>query len=151
MLGLTYNKKNPSYYIEENLYQFYGYKLAELRLKNNITKRDLSSLLNISEKTLRSLETGQLNNPFYYYNIYCRHFGFKAYNYLDFSLIKTDTLNGKVIFLKAYYGVKSNKELDLILRFYKGAITDYLNHKSKNINIESSIIESVYIIKNKKD
>lgn len=137
--NFTLAKKIPSYYICENLKVLYGQNLAELRLKNNITRNDLSNKLNISTYTLKCVEEGTLNNPYYYYNIYCRHFEMSSNIYLDFNLINTDNLIGKVTFLRAYYGLKSLKDLDRKLNLRLGSISEYLNNRLKSTNIEEII------------
>ena len=147
MLSQTYscnniskNEKKASYYISKKIYQIYGAKLAELRIKNNIIKKDLAKSLNISFKTLNDIELGLNNNPYYYYNIYCNHFSLNSNSVLDFSLIETTTLIGKIEFLKANLGIKSLKELDIHLNMYPGAISEYLNKKSRNNKIEEKIL-----------
>lgn len=146
-LSLTHIKKIPSYYISENLHLFYGHKLIELRLKNNLTKRDLSKALNISEKTLKHIEEGKIKNPYYYYYIYCRHFNLSSNIYLDFNLIKTNDLSGKLEFIKAFYGLKSLKDIDMILNLRPGSISEYINGKNKNSNIETRIENKVAKLK----
>lgn len=114
--------------------------MAELRIKNNITKKDLANSLNISFKTLNNIELGLNNNPYHYYNIYCNHFSLSSNLILDFSLIETDTLVGKIEFLKANLGIRNLKELDTYLNIYPGAISEYLNKKNKNNEIEKKIL-----------
>lgn len=149
-LSLTTNKKIPSYYIGENLHLQYGYKLAELRLKNNITKRELSKALNISEKTLKHIEEGRIKNPYYYYYIYCRHFDLCSNMYLDFNLIKTESLLGKIEFLKAFYGFNNLKSLDKKLNLRPGSISEYINNRTNNINIKNVIQNEVAKLKRSK-
>lgn len=144
---MTNNKKIPSYYIGENLYLHYGHKLAELRLNNNITKRVLSKALNISEKTLKYIEGGKIKNPYYYYYIYCRHFNLCSNIYLDFNLIKTESLLGKIEFLKAFYGFNNLKDLDKKLNLRPGSISEYINNRTKNINIEIVIQNEITKLK----
>lgn len=140
---MTIVKKIPSYYIDENLHLFYGRRLSELRLKNNITKKDLAKALNISEKTLKHIEEGKIKKPYYYYYIYCRHFNLCSNTYLDFNLMETKNFLEKLDFLKAYYGVKSLKDLDKELNFRLGSISEYINGKNKNHNIEILINNEV--------
>ncbi|GAA0107411.1 hypothetical protein UT300015_04700 [Clostridium tertium] len=147
---MTPAKKIPSYYISENLHLFYGHKLIELRLKNNVNKRDLSKALDISEKTLKHIEEGKIKNPYYYYYIYCRHFNLSSNIYLDFNLIKTDDLSGKLEFIKAFYGLKSLKDIDMILNLRLGSISEYINGKNKNSNIETRIENKVTKLKRSK-
>lgn len=59
---------------------------------------------------------------------------------MDFSLINTDTLLGKIEFLKAHLGIKNLKELDMHLNLRPGSISEYLNQKIKIKTIEKFII-----------
>ena len=131
LLSQTYlNKKIPTYiYKEKSLYEKYGTKLKELRLKNNVTLKDLAESLDTTTNTLREIESGNGRDRFYFYYIYCRHFNLSSYKYLDYSLLPINTFNDKIILLKAYTGLKSNIELDTKLGLYKGALYDVCANK----------------------
>lgn len=130
------NKKIPTLYIDKNLYIYIGKKLTNLRLKNNMSRKDLSIQLKISDKTIEKLEFGNINKPFYYIHLYCRHFNVSPYNYLNFDKIFLKTFDDKLTYLMLYYGCKRKVDLDNILNKYDGYISNSIN---KNANRDFSI------------
>lgn len=138
----TSNEKIPTLYIGKNLYKFIGINLKTFRVKNRISSKDLSKALNISPSTLHKLEKGELKNPYKLIHIYCRHFYIDPTIFIKKYDIICLTLKDKLNYLRLYYGVRSLKEIDLILGTYSGAISQYM---SKNINEEiKELIEFKY-------
>ncbi len=144
----TDSEKIPTLYIGKNLYIIIGIDLKTLRLKNRITSKTLAKDLNISVKTLKALENGEINKPYEYIHTYCRHFSINPNLFIKKYNIECNTFYEKLEYLKLYYGVRNLKNLDVILNTYAGAITEYIN-KNRNKGIQQLIINKYEEIKKK--
>lgn len=144
-LTQKYCQKISSYYIDyvadilntENS-SHRGVLVKNLRLNNNVTLKDLSKLLNVSENSLRTIESIEKESSYYYYHLYCRHFAVDPYIYLDYSTLPTHTFEEKLIAIKAFYGFKNIEDVDKLLGLYAGSISDVKRGrlcKSKVVNL----------------
>lgn len=143
MLSQKVIEKKASYYILDNTEISKGVLLTNLRVRNNVTLKQLSADLNLSVNTLKSIECGDCRSPYYYYSIYCRHFNETPYTYLNYKSLPLDTFKDRVEALKAILGMKSNKDLDNSLGLYKGAISDAYNRKRNFSSIDMIIKENL--------
>lgn len=131
ILSRTYKEKNPSYYIAEKTGINRAHLVANLRLRNNVTMKSLSKILNISEVTLRSVEKGDNPSHFHYYFLYCRHFEVDSYIYLNYFSLPTKTFHEKIDALKAFYGLSSYREVCNLIGLHKDAISE-VNFKRRD-------------------
>lgn len=140
------SEKIPTLYIDKNLYIYIGKKLTNLRLTKNLTRKDLSKEMNLSEYTLKGLELGLIKKSFHYIHLYCRHFNASPYNYLNFDKIIIKTFEEKLTYLMLYYGCKRKVDLDKILNKYDGYISDSIN-KNANRDFLTTINNKIKEIK----
>lgn len=145
----TTNKKIPTLYIGDRFYKILGVDLKTLRSASRMRLRCLSKALNISEYTLRSLEKGEINKPYEYVHIYCRHFSVDPNEFIKKYNLECNTLNEKIEYLKLYYGVKNLRKLDAILNIYAGGVSDYIT-RNRNKIVKELIINKYEEIKKEK-
>lgn len=105
--------------------------MANLRLKNNVTMKALSKILNVSEVTLRNVERGNITPAYHYYFLYCRHFEVDSYTYLNYFSLPTKTFHEKIDALKAFYGLSSYREVCNLIGLHKDAISE-VNFKRRD-------------------
>jgi transcriptional regulator with XRE-family HTH domain len=127
-----------------------GTLVANLRLKHNLTAKKMSSLLNITEHTLKEIEGGKSKYDYYYYSKYCRHFSVDPYIYLDYYSLPEKTLADKVKKLKTFIGVKSLRELDKYLGLYSGCLSDCLSRNVNRNGIDNLVTKKLILYNKKK-
>ncbi|MBU3107118.1 helix-turn-helix domain-containing protein [Clostridium gasigenes] len=111
-----------------------GIKLKTLRLKSNLTVKELSYLINISSKTLNGIENDNIHNPYYWHKI-CNVFNTNANVFLDLYDMPENTLEDKLIKIRALLGSLSWKEVSLSLDISEYAISEFKKGKTKsNLN-----------------
>ncbi len=109
-------------------------------MRNNVTIKGLSKILNVSEVTLRNVERGNVPSPFRYYFLYCRHFEVDSYIYLNYFSLPTKTFNEKIDALKAFYGLSNYREISELIGLHKDAISE-VNFKRRDINKVSVLLD----------
>ena len=150
-LTQKYCKKNSSYYIDYAITNISsengkhrGILIKNLRLFNNVTLKELSKLLSVSENSLRTIESTEKESSYYYYHLYCRHFSVDPYIYLDYSNLSTHTLEDKIIAIKAFLGYKNTEDIDKIIGLYSGAISDCKRGRFPKSKVCALLDEFIY-------
>lgn len=136
--------KNKKIY-HQNIYKYNnveispGMRLRELRLNKNLTINKLSKLINVSSTTLRHVEQDKIKPPFsyYYWKVICNYFNINHIEYFNLNELKEDTLQEKLLKIRALLGAKSWDEVGKALGYSKEFTIDLLTrYKGNNYHIE---------------
>lgn len=135
-------KKNLHIIYDENYNENQGLKMRNLRLKNNLTLHELSSRIDINETTLRQMELNKIKMPYYYWKTVCNFFDVDHVVYLELCTMKEESIQDKLIKIRALIGAKSWKDVADCLGYSVGFINDLMTRYVPNIN-HMKIIDSV--------
>lgn len=140
---------------EKNI-DFRAQLFKELRLKNNLSLRQLSKLTGITVNTILDIEKGRLNGPtkYNYYYIICKIFNIDHISYFNLDKLNEDTLEDVILKFKVYLGFRNNQQLSKYIfnnKYTIDGLFKYKNRKPKNFEEKSIIIvETFQEYKNKK-
>lgn len=126
------NEKNIGAYTREDLSRFAGYKLNQLCKLNNISKRKLSALLNVSNVQVHKYIFGTNMVPAWVILKLCQYFNVDA-NYFFPGM-------GDIVYLpllRDEYDKKSNSR-------FRDVIRALMSLKPKQINMINEIIYELY-------
>jgi transcriptional regulator with XRE-family HTH domain len=110
----------------------YGTKLRNLRLISGMTAKELSSKINICDKTLRDVERNKISKPFYYWKLICDYFKIDHIDYLELDTMGENTIKEKLEKIRAFIGAKSWEEVGIYLGYSEGFILDLLTRYTPN-------------------
>ena len=132
-----------------NKIDFRSKLFKELRLKNNLTLRQLSKLTGITVNTILDIEKGRLtrSSKYHYYYIICKLFNIDHISYFKLNELKEDTLEDVILKFKVYLGITNNEELSKYIFNTKHTINGMLrrrNTKSKSFQKKSIIIVETF-------
>lgn len=118
--------------INEKPSDFRGRMLKTLRLKQNLTLKEVSKLSNISEKTLIQLEKDRLLTTlkYKYYQKLCNVYNVNHINYLKLDELKEDTIEDVIFKFKVYLGFTNNQELSLYIFNSKSTIDTMFSRRN---------------------
>lgn len=111
-----------------------GQKLSNLRLRNNVSRIQLSKELGFSDYKLKQLEEDKLKNLYYYAHIYCRFFSIDPVEYLDFKNLPEDTTREKITKLKALFGYRTHRDVAKDLKICYRTFTRYLKDDTNKLD-----------------
>ncbi|ARC85624.1 helix-turn-helix family protein [Clostridium argentinense CDC 2741] len=111
-----------------------GTKLRELRLKNNITQKQLAEKTSISEITIMHVEQNKIDVPYYYWKKICDYFGVNHIKYLKLYTLKEDSIQDKLKKLRVYLGAKNWREVGEYLGYSEGFTYDLFTRYIPNAN-----------------
>lgn len=107
-------------------------KIRDLRLKNKTTLKELSKEINISITTLRHIEIGKIQVPYYYWKIICNHFNIDHVQYLSLYNMKELSVLDKLIKIRAYLGARTWGEVGVYLGYSQSFISDIFTRYTPN-------------------
>ena len=109
-----------------------GGKLRNLRLQNNTTIKQLSRHTGVCSTTLMHLEQNKIKYPFYYWKLICEHFSTNHVEYLELYTMKEDSIQEKLIKIRALLGAKTWANVGEYLGYSEGFVLDLLNRYTPN-------------------
>lgn len=111
----------------------YGTMLRNLRLKNNLTIKELSKKINISSTTLMMVEKDKIQKPYYYWKLICNCFNTNHIEYLKLYSLREASIQEKLIKVRALLGAKSWSEVGDYLGYSEGFIIDLLTRYTPKV------------------
>ena len=103
-----------------------GVKLRELRLNHGVTIKDLSNAIKTNETTLMHIEQDKINIPYWYWKNICDYFHVNHINYLGLYTLPQDSIQEKLIKIRAGLGARTWEDVGMYLGYSKGYISDML-------------------------
>ncbi len=94
--------------------------------------KSLSKLIHINETTLRNIEKDRIKKPYFYWKIYCGYFNVNHVDYLGLCTMNEETIQDKLLKIRAYTGSRNWEEVGKHLGYSEGFILDLLNRYTPN-------------------
>ncbi|MEW9093915.1 MAG: helix-turn-helix transcriptional regulator [Clostridiaceae bacterium] len=109
-----------------------GVKIKNLRLKNDMTLKQLSKEIGISEVTLTKVENNRIRVPYYYWKLICDFYKVDHISYLGLCNMDEDSIENKLIKIRAYLGAKRWGNVGSYLGYSEAFIVDMLTRYTPN-------------------
>lgn len=109
-----------------------GSLLRNLRLKSNMTIKQLAKACNISDTTLMNIEQNKIKNPYFYWKAICNYYGINHIQYLKLYSLSENTFEEKLLKLRAYLGARTWEEVAHYLGYSKSFVPDLLHRYKPN-------------------
>ena len=126
--------KKEKKFLPINICNTPGTKLRDLRLKNNMTLKKLANKININAATLMHLEQDKINMPYHYWKAICDCFCINHIEYLELDALKEETIQDKLLKIRAYIGGVKWKDVGDYLGYSKAFTIDLLTRYKPNKN-----------------
>lgn len=122
-----------------------GKKLRTLRLKNDMTIKELSAKINVDCITLMHVELNKIKMPFYYWRLICDYFNINHIKYLDLNNMNESSLQDKTTKIRAFIGAKRWEHIGKYLGYNKRFIieirTRYKPNEKNLLKINANLDE----------
>lgn len=109
-----------------------GSLLRNLRLKSNMTIKQLSKATGIDTTTLMHVEQGKVKMPYFYWKTICNYYGINHIKYLKLYTMNENTIEEKFLKLRACIGAKTWGEVSSRLGYNKAFVSDLLHRYKAN-------------------
>lgn len=123
-----------------------GTKLKNLRLNHNMTLKQLSKAVKISDTTLMHVEQNKIKFPYHYWKMICDYFGENHVSYLNLYSLAENSTQEKLIKIRAYIGAKKWGIVGDYLGYSEGFTIDLLTRYTPNdhhLNIINSALNKL--------
>lgn len=124
----------------------FGLKIKQLRIKNKMTLKELSTNVQISVTTIMHIEQNKISTPYQYWKKICDFYNVNYVQYLELYTLPENTLEEKLWKMRIYIGAKNWDIVAKKLNYTGATISDILINRyvpSKNFlyNLENFIKE----------
>lgn len=109
-----------------------GRKLRDLRLKKNLTIKQLSENIGINPTTLMHVEQDKISVPYHYFKLICDYFKVNHASYLQLYTMNEDSMQDKLIKIRALLGARTWKDVAQLLGYRESFINDLMTRYKGN-------------------